>query len=266
MSKRMFRLGAVTSFVLGVVLLVPQTAPRSTPLLLLGAVLVVVGGALGWHQVRDGQVIDRYRRAVEDLGSDQAEVRLGGLHSLDEIAKDSVRSRLLVDDTIGDFLRERSPWTAAEQSPGVAGSPAPDVETAVAMLTRRPGASIDLSHVDLRGADLGKLQLAGAVFRRANLAGARLLGTRLDEGVLDAADLRDADLRGASLRKASLRVACLEGADLRAADLTDADLRGADMRAVNLDKAVLTGARVNRGTLWPPDFTPARVSASLFSD
>ncbi|WP_051770139.1 pentapeptide repeat-containing protein [Lentzea albidocapillata] len=264
MSKRMFRLGAVALVVLGVALLVPQTAPRSTSLLLLGGVLVLAGGALGWHQVRDGQVIDRYRRAVEHLGSDQAEVRLGGLHALAQIAKDSARSRQLVDDTIGDFLRERSPWTDAPDP--VVRSPVPDVETALAILIRRPGAAIDLSHVDLCGADLGKQELAGAVIRRANLAGARLLGTCLDDCVLDGTDLRDADLRGASLRKASLRVACLEGADLRAADLTDADLRGADMRAVNLDKAVLTGARVNRGTLWPPDFTPARVSASLFSD
>ncbi|MEV6712316.1 pentapeptide repeat-containing protein [Lentzea sp. NPDC051208] len=266
MGKRMFRLGAVTLFVLGVALLVPQNAPRSTSLLLFGGVLIATGGALTWRQARDGQMVERYRRAVEHLGSAEIEVRLGGLHALEQIAKDSARSRPLVDDTIGDFLRERSPWTGADQpsGPGVRG-PGPDVETALAILTR-PGAVIDLSHVDLRGADLGKLKLAGAVIRRCNLAGARLFGTCLDDAVLDATDLRDADLRGASLRQASLRVACLEGADLRAADLTDADLRGADMRAVNLGKAVLTGARVNRGTLWPPDFTPARVSASLFSD
>lgn len=260
----MFRLGAVALIALGVVLVLPQSAPRSTSLLLLGVVLMVAGGALGWHQVRDGQIVDRYRLAVEHLGSDQDEVRLGGLHELEQIAKESARSRQLVDDTIGDFLRERSPWTAAEPSDLAVRSP--DVEMALAIITRRPGAVIDLSHVDLRGADLGRQELAGAVFRRSNLAGARLLGTRLDRSVLDATDLRDADLRGVSLREASLRVACLEGADLRAADLTDADLRGADMRALNLDKAVLTGARVNRGTLWPPDFTPARVSASLFSD
>ncbi|MFJ8960507.1 pentapeptide repeat-containing protein [Lentzea sp. NPDC102401] len=264
MSKRMFRLGAFALVALGVVLVLPQSAPRPASLLLLGGVLIVAGGALGWYQVRDGQVVDRYRLAVEHLGSDQAEVRLGGLDALEQIAKDSPRSRQLVDDTLGDFLRERSPWTAAEPSgPAVRSL---DVETALAILTRRPGAVIDLSHVDLRGADLGKQTLAAAVIRRSNLAGARLLGTCLDSAALDATDLRDADLRGASLREASLRVACLEGADLRAADLTDADLRGADMRAVNLDKAVLTGARVNRGTLWPPDFTPARVSASLFSD
>jgi hypothetical protein len=260
----MFRLGAVTLFVLGAALLVPQTAPQPTSLLVFGGALVVAGGALAWRQASNGQIVDRYRRAVEHLGSDQAEVRIGGLDELEQIAKDSPRSRQLVDDTLGDFLRERSPWTAAEPSGPVVKSP--DVEAALAILVRRPGAAIDLSHVDLRGADLGKQELAGAVIRRSNLAGARLLGTCLDGCVLDATDLRDADLRGVSLREASLRVACLEGADLRAADLTNADLRGADMRAVNLDKAVLVGARVNRGTLWPPNFTPARVSASLFSD
>lgn len=259
----MFRLGAVTLFVLGVALLVPQNGPRSTSLLLFGGVLVAAGGALAWRQARDGQIVERYRRAVEHLGSDEAEVRLGGLHALEQIAKDSASSRRLVDETIGDFLRERSPWTGADPAAENRGA---DVETALAILIRLPGAAIDLSYVDLRGVDLGKQDLTGAVVRRSNLAGARLFGTCLNDCVLDATDLRSADLRGASLRQASLRVACLEGADLRAADLTDADLRGTDMRAVNLHQAVLTGARVNRGTLWPPDFTPARVSASLFSD
>jgi uncharacterized protein YjbI with pentapeptide repeats len=254
----MFRLGAVALVVLGVALL---ASPRS---MVFGGLLVVAGGALAWLQVRDGQLVTRYRQAVEDLGSDLAEVRISGLHELEQIAKEAARSRALVDDTIGDFLRERSPWPT-EQPPRPVGE-SPDVEKALAILLHRPGAEVDLSHVDLRGADLGKLELAGAVVRRSGLAGARLFGACLDRCALDATDLSEADLRGASLREASLRVAQLEGADLRAADLTDADLRGADMRAVNLDKAVLTGARVNRGTLWPPDFTPARVSASLFSD
>ena len=264
----MFRLGAVALLALGVVLLVPQAGPRSALVLFFGGLLVVAGFGLAWRQVRDGQVIDRYRHAVEHLGSEQAEVRLGGLRELELIAQDSVRSRLLVDATLGDFLRDRSPWTdqPAEEPAGARPTPLEqDVRAALAILTR-PGAEVDLSHVDLRGVELGKQELAGAVIRRSNLAGARLLGARLDGCALDATDLRDADLRGASLREASLRGACLEGTDLRAADLTDADLRGADMRAHNLDKAVLTGARVNRGTLWPPDFTPARVSASLFSD
>ncbi|WP_394615038.1 pentapeptide repeat-containing protein [Lentzea sp. JNUCC 0626] len=259
MNKRMFRLGAVALVVLGVALVVPQASPRS---MVFGGLLVVAGAALAWRQVRDGQFVDRYRRAIELLGSELTEERLDGLRLLDQIAKDSARSRPLVDDTVSDFLRDRSPWPTEEPPSG----DRPDVEAALAILTRWPAVGLDLSHVDLRGAELGKLELAGAVLRRANLTGARLLGTCLDGCVLDASELRDADLRGASLRNASLRVACLEGADLRAADLTDADLRGADMRAVNLDKAALAGARVNRGTLWPPNFTPARVSASLFTD
>lgn len=223
----MVRLGAVALLALGVALLVPPTAPRSVLPSFSGALLIVAAGALAWLQVRDGQLVDGYRRAVRLLESDEAELRVSGLHLLEEIAEESAKSRLLVDVTIGDFLRERSPWTAAEHPALPAGgSPEPDVETALAILTREPHAALDLSHVDLRGADL----------------------------------------RGVSLREASLRGACLEGADLRAADLTNADLRGADMRAANLDKAALTGARVDRRTIWPPGFTPARVSASLFSD
>lgn len=262
-----------------------QNNARSTLLQLFAGLLVVAGAAATWRQVqvnRDGQITDRFSRAVEHIASDNVEVRTGGLYVLERVSRDSPKDRLSVQVTIGSFVHNRSPWRVG--SPDGPEHPtkevdvslpwlrvrAPDVQTAMAILSRRPdspdGLVLRLSRVDLRSVQLENRALNGADLRWSNLARAWLRGSRLDHCDCFATDLRKANLVGASLRKASLRNAHLVGADLRDADLTGADLRGADMRAVNLDTALLTGARVDDKTIWPPGFTPAPVSASLFSD
>jgi hypothetical protein len=257
-----------------------QAGLRSTLVQALAGLLVVAGAAATWRQVqvnRDGQITDRFSRAVEHLANDNVDVRIGGLYVLERIAKDSPPDRRFVQVTIGSYLRNRSPWHGQEHPTQAVDHSmpwlrlrAPDIQTALAILARRPAArdspTLLLSLVDLRSVELEDRQLIDATIRRSNLARARLRGTRMDGCDFYATDLRESDLRDASLRRASLRNAYLEGADLCGADLTEADLRGADMRAVNLDAALLTGARVDDKTIWPPGFTPARVSASLFSD
>lgn len=252
---------------------------RTSLLQFFGGLLIVAGAAATWRQVqvnRDGQITDRFSRAVEHLASENADVRIGGLYVLERISTDSPKDRRFVQITIGSFVRNRVPWDGGEPVGEVDESlpwlrmRAPDVQTALAILARRPESpdapKLRLSRVDLRSLDLEDRQLIGADIRRSNLARARLQGTRLDRCDLHATDLRRANLRGVSLRKASLRNAYLEGADLRGADLTDADLRGADMRALHLDEARLDGAHVDAKTIWPSDFARFGVSASLFSD
>ena len=40
---------------------------------------------------QEGQITERFTRAVEHLGSDNLEIRLGGIYALERIARDSVR-------------------------------------------------------------------------------------------------------------------------------------------------------------------------------
>ncbi|WP_158102824.1 pentapeptide repeat-containing protein [Lentzea kentuckyensis] len=258
---------------------------RSILLQAVAGLLVVLGATATWYQVRvnrDGQITDRYSRAIEHLGSDNVDVRIGGLYVLERIANNSAEDRRFIQLTIGSFLRNQSPWPVG--SPDGPEHPTPavdralpwlrirasDVQTALAVLSRQPKAReappVNLSRVDLRSAYLENGDLSQAEIRWSNLARARLRGTRLDGCDLHRTDLRLADLERVSLREASLRNAYLEGADLRGADLTDADLRGADMRALHLDEAVLDGARVDGKTIWPTGFARFGVSASLFSD
>lgn len=251
-----------------------QNDARSTMLQALAGLLVVLGAAATWRQVqvnRDGQITERFSRAIEHLGNDNVDIRIGGLYALERIAKNSPEDRRMIQVVIGSYLRNRSPWSVGSPNGPRHPTPvvdeelpwlrmrAPDIQTALVILARRPMAPdaprLYLSRVDLRSVQLENSELTDAHVRRANLARAWLRGTRLDGCDFYRTDLRQANLEGASLRKASLRCAYLQGADLRRADLRDADVRGADMRAAHLDEALLTGAHADDRTTWPPDLT-----------
>ncbi|HKD75790.1 MAG TPA: pentapeptide repeat-containing protein, partial [Ktedonobacterales bacterium] len=135
---------------------------------------------------------------------------------------------------------------------------------AVTRETGRQGA-IDLRGVDLRDADLSRLNLAGArlgdddplatdgerrdlaaQMDRANLAGTNLAGAiapgvGFAEANLQAAQLVHANCAGARFAGASLAEANLTGAQL-----TDADLTGANLAGAQLAGAVLVGAHMQK--------------------
>ena len=122
---------------------------------------------------------------------------------------------------------------------------------------------------DVAGRDLNKLRVKGVVAsvalvdgarlvrehgREANLRGADLGGMNLRDARLRGADLRDADLQGAFLFGADLQDADLRGAFLFGADLQDANLSGADLLGANLQRADLRGADLEGADTAGADF------------
>ena len=53
-----------------------------------------------------GQVTDRYTKAIEQLGSDKLAVRIGGIYALERIARDSARDHPAVMEVLTAFIRE----------------------------------------------------------------------------------------------------------------------------------------------------------------
>ncbi len=105
--------------------------------------------------------------------------------------------------------------------------------------------------INLRGADLQKLNLSfmnlwGADLRNANLKNAKLVGANISWADLRGADLEGADLRyaflresnlkGANLRYTMLRKACFYRADLTNVDIKGANTKGADFRKIKYNK------------------------------
>jgi Pentapeptide repeats (8 copies) len=218
-----------------------------------------------------GQITDRYTKAVEQLGSGKLDVRLGGLYALERLAQDSPRDHQTVYDVLTAFIREHDPKPGVKKLPG---QPATDVQAALTIVGRRnirldahkpdlngirtPHADlrgvnlrgVNLTYADLTGADLADADLADAELGAADLTGADLYGVDLTDAVLDLADLREANLRDTQLRDTHLINADLTGADLTGADLMGADLRQADLRKARgvTESEIRKGAVVDETT------------------
>jgi hypothetical protein len=212
----------------------------------------------------DGQMTERFTRAVDQLGSSNTDVRLGGLIALERIAVDSSFDRESIIEVIATFARRHSQelrrhvQAREEDEPSsVVGFEAavPDVQAAITILGRIPGSkainlrsaylpgarcagdfqSADFAYATLRHADVTSANFDDASFFRAELDGAQGLEGRfrraqfvratLTEVVLFAADLRGASFFGATMSGASLENALLHAADLsQAVDLEHARL------------------------------------------
>jgi hypothetical protein len=94
-------------------------------LLTFGAGLFALGAlvytARNFSLSREGQVTDRYTKAIEQLGSEKLDVRIGGIYALERVARDSVRDHPTVIEVLTAFLREHFPEqlpSSADNAPG----------------------------------------------------------------------------------------------------------------------------------------------------
>ena len=217
-----------------------QNDARTTLLQGLGGLAVLVGVFFSYRQLqhnrrqlehsiqasreqheldRQGQITERLTRAVDQLGHERVDVRLGGIYALERIANDSPRDQAPVAEVLSAFVRGHAPWPPARKEQPPADAPldaarplrewAPDAQAALTVLGRceRPRSWarwLDLTNTDLRHALLGEAnlqhtdltgaRLQGADLYRAQLQGAKLVGARLQAAYLVDAQLHDAIL------------------------------------------------------------------------
>jgi hypothetical protein len=218
---------------------------------------VIVGVAGFWANVRNtnkttalalqGQVTDRYTKAIEQLGSKEIDVRIGGIYALERIARDSERDHPTVMEVLAEFVRDHSaeqwPLPATHEA-GVKPPPRetrPDVQAAVTVIGRRTTRD-DRQPIHL---SMARANLTRAALTRANLTRADLIYADLTGADLTGADLTGATLFGANLSRAYLTLATLTGADFSRADLTGAHLIAADLTYADLTDADLTDATLS---------------------
>jgi len=218
---------------------------------------------------RKGQITDLYSRAIEQLGSDKLDVRIGGIYALERVAQDSPADHPTVMEVLAALIRERSreQQPPADQADATHGqrppagkarvtfprSPRPDIQAALTVIGRRNPQN-DHQPIDLRGADL-----AGAILTRAYLANANLIGAEFTKAMLDAANLI-----GAKLAAADLTSAMLENANLTGADLNSANLSGAILVHADLTRALLMKADLSDTILWGVKLSGANLDGALW--
>jgi uncharacterized protein YjbI with pentapeptide repeats len=294
-----------------------QNDARTTLLQAVGGLLVLSTAAAGaytaWRQLQDNQhqqarnerltreelrltreshIADRFTKAVEQLGNDSLDVRLGGIYALERIAADSERDHPTVVEVLTGFVREASrrrrtpspteetvqataqgPATVAPKS-NAKPQPATDVQAALTVLGRlpqRPGVPRgDLSSAQVAGAQLNRANLSGAWLRGADLSGAQLnqanlSGAWLAVANLSGAQLSGADLSGAQFSGVDLSGAQLERANLSGAELFEANLYGAKLERANLSRAVLLEADLSYAWLPGADLSGADLGGANLS-
>ncbi|MFD0052160.1 pentapeptide repeat-containing protein [Streptomyces sp. NPDC127168] len=259
---------------------------RTTLLQVVGGLIVLFGAYATWRQLRvsqdglratrEGYVTDRFSRAVDQLGSDKLDVRIGGLHALWRIAEQSTRDREAIISIQAAYLRTHLPWPPAGPE-----SPAPNVPindiapleirtadaqvalTALGVLCQRREQSwVNLSVTDLRRADCDGLWFPEVNFDRACMEAASLYRVNLTQASLVSVNLRHADLTTGILRRARCVLADLRAAKLVETDLCDADFTETDLREANLRKATAQGAVFHRADLRMADLRGTDLSTA----
>jgi uncharacterized protein YjbI with pentapeptide repeats len=263
-----------------------ENEARKTLAQIVGGAAVLVGLYFTWSSIevsREGQVTERFTRAIDQLGSDKIEIRVGGIHALEQIARNSERDHWPTMEVLTAYVREKAPWPtekalslkddqpkrSLKKTMGLipqqlSPKPSVDIQAVLTVLGRRNRAYEKGREQWLRQLDLNWTDLRGAVFWGAHLEGANLQGAHLDgadlrHAAFTAADFEDAHLEGAILqgtrleganfRRAYLDTAIVEMAQLEGADMTEVRLRGADLSAANLKHAHLGGAHMERAEL-----------------
>jgi uncharacterized protein YjbI with pentapeptide repeats len=246
---------------------------------------------------KQGQIADRYDKALERLSDNSANIRRGAIFSLQGIMEDSPRQQPAVIDALSGYIRTHATKKMSAEK-------APDVQAALSALGHRNPSQdgdstinlrgVHLANADLRGVDLTEANLGEAVLSNCNLEGANLSGAdlrlawlrqgslkganlaeanlgravlndanmikaKLSNARLDSAVLKSTVLVNADLRNAYLYEADLQEADLTNADLTNADLTRASLEAARLDGADLTSVRRPEADL--PTSVPSRISS-----
>ncbi|ELP54057.1 pentapeptide repeats family protein [Microcystis aeruginosa TAIHU98] len=217
--------------------------------------------------IQERLITERFSKAVEQIGNNKEEVVIGGIYSLERIAKDSPKDQWTIMEVLTSYIRKNSPipsnieqlepeerQKALEKLPSVS----IPVQAALTVIGRRKVENdqagdnlaettdsnkikiLDLSRTNLREANLNGANLNGAQLYRANLYGAYLYRANLYR-----ANLYRANLKGANLKGANLKGANLNGANLILANLNRAYLNGAILNRANLNGAILNRANLN---------------------
>jgi hypothetical protein len=211
----------------------------------LGLIMAGVAGAIGicftWRGqrisregledtlriTREGQITDRFTRAIDQLGKTDDdgnklfEIRLGGIYALERIARDSERDYWPIMEVLTAYVRQHAPWPPEEGRENEADS---------AVEKKSVGDSSGESKTTAVSTPDRDIQAIMTVLRRT-----RFYGREEYEPL----DLSKTHLREANLYKANLYGADLHGANLSAANLSAANLSGADLSGAHLEGANL---------------------------
>ena len=84
---------------------------RRTLTQIIGGFGLLTGLYLTYRRIsatEDGQITERFTKAIDQLGSEKLEVKLGGIYALERIARDSEKDHWTIMEVLTAFLRENA--------------------------------------------------------------------------------------------------------------------------------------------------------------
>ena len=148
-----------------------------------------------------------------------------------------------------------------------------DLEKLIAMKKTQITMHLDLSNADLRAYPFipGKIDLQQANISHSNLSGTDLSRLNLGGADLSYTDLSNAKLNQVNLAGANLDHANLSGAEIQQSDLSRTNLSNANLTGANLQQSLLasanlTCANLNQANLSKTTFTQATIAGATFTN
>lgn len=274
-----------------------ENSARVTLAQIIGGLALLAGLYFTYKNIRvteEGKITERFSKAVEMLGSEKLDVRLGGIYALERIARDSQKDHWTVMEVLTAFIRQNSykklelpenqnitgskkqNISFEEYSKSPAGaeelSMREDIQAIMSVIGKRKWIEteypkrLDLSRVNMRAANLNNAALSGANLSNADLSGANASYAILNGANFSGANLSNADLSGANLNKANFSGANLHEAKLWFSDLSGTNLNGVDLRQINLFQVNLSKANLIDSNLCGTKLSRANLSNAALCD
>jgi hypothetical protein len=311
---------ALFDLLLGLILdwyIAPDTSTQKKDLVqALGLITAGVAGAVGifftWRGqernqrntqeelrlTRQGQITERFTRAIDQLGSKNVEIRLGGIYALERIARESEEDHWPIMEVLTAYVRqharlppergspedtentaEAKPPESKEDvavaedpkqnskgksAPSEVSLPKPDIQAIMTVIGHRTRPEAERRARPEAGTpdrlDFYMANLFLASLSNADFARANFSRANLSHAFLMKTNLAEAVFRVTDLGGAWLIEADLERANLERANLKGADLAGANLKGANLKGANLEGADLVAAKLWGADLTQANLT------
>jgi len=200
-----------------------ENAYRKLFLQFLGGIIILYGLYLTYRRIKalennviiatESQITERFSKAVEHLGNEKLEIRLGGIYALERIAHDSLKDHFSIMEILTAFVRENAKLEEKEKLRPLKEKsqkeqidelldfrvikPLTDIEAILTVIGRRNWIKeendrdfkLDLGMTDLEGIYLGKGNFENTIFWQSNLRSANLNEANFSGSILVRANL-----------------------------------------------------------------------------
>jgi len=225
-------------------------------------------------QQREEHATERYGRAIEQLGHNRIEVRIGGLYALEALAVDSAdRWAATVYENLVAYLKEHTRPDPDHPEDVEIPTISTDVQAVLSVLSRRR--PLFDNHLEILSKDnstqfsntpppTSGVHLVGVDLRSAWLTGANFGGATLTTTLFDGATLTTTYFDGATLTNTRFGEATLTDTRFGEATLTDTCFGEATLTNTSFDGATLTNTRFGKATLTNTSFDGATLTNTRF--